>query len=392
MTEFVIFLHIYFIMYHFTRDLKKAILERISPGKVIIIRGARRVGKTDLLQSIRAELTQPCMLINGEDASVQEQLMRRTAANYSQLLGSIKFLMIDEAQYIQGIGGILKLMIDQIEGLCIIVSGSSSFSLSNETGEPITGRKWEYTLYPLSENEYLQAENAFEHTDKLNTRLVYGSYPELYHIPDLQQKREYLMEIRNSYLLKDILQFENIRNSNKIFNLLRLIAYQLGSQVSYNELGKQLSLSKNTVEKYLDLLSKCFILYKLEGFSKNQRKEVSKSPKWYYYDNGIRNAVISHFEDTSLRNDMGQLWENFMIAERIKQLEYNRSYANLYFWRTYDGQEIDLVEERNGRISAFEMKWSAGKVKVPAAWQKSYPEAPYRVIHPRNATEWFAEK
>ena len=279
-------------------------------------------------------------------------------------------------------------MIDEIDGLKIIITGSSAFDISNNTGEPLTGRKHTFNLYPFSEKEYNQTENILQKPDNLKQRLIYGNYPELIHLKDNNEKKDYLSEIVNSYLLKDILAFENIRNSSKIINLLRLIAWQVGSEVSYNEIGKKLSMSKNTVEKYLDLLSKVFVLYKVEGFSKNLRKEVVKSSKWYFYDNGIRNTLIANLQNIELRNDIGILWENYILSERLKYQSNKGIISNNYFWRTYSGQEIDWIEERDGVLFAYEIKWNK-TAKVPSAWKQAYPDSEFEVINKDNYIKWI---
>jgi len=376
-------------MEYIDREITKLLTEKIKPGKVLIIAGARRVGKTFILNEIIKTLKEPSLFLNGEDINTHTLLARRSAENYRQLAGSKKLLVIDEAQKIPDIGLILKLMTDELPDLKIIVTGSSSFDISNMTGEPLTGRKYTLTLYPLSEREFSQIDTAISRPDRLRQRLIYGNYPELLHIPDESGKRDYLYELVSSYLLRDILVYENIRHSSKIFNLLRLIAFQTGSLVSLTEIGTQLSMSKNTVEKYLDLLSKVFILYKLEGFSRNLRKEITKNAKWYFFDNGIRNAVIADFKGLDNRNDTGQLWENYIISERIKYQQFSRKHANNFFWRTYDQQEVDWVEERDGSVSATEFKWTGSKTKPPAAWRKSYPEAEFRVIGHDNYLEWL---
>lgn len=371
------------------REIEKLIIKKIQSGKIIIISGARRVGKTFLINHILENINIPFTFLNGEDINTHTLLSHRSAENYRQLLGSKRLLVIDEAQKVPEIGQILKLMIDEIDGLKIIATGSSAFDLYNKTGEPLTGRKYSYNLFPFCESEYQKIETKTQRPDKIKHRLIYGNYPELIHINDLEDKREYINEIINSYLLKDILLFENIKNSSKIFNLLRLIAFQIGKEVSYQELGKQLSMSKNTVEKYLDLLSKVFIVHKVEGFSRNLRKEISKSPRWYFYDNGIRNAIVANFNPIDLRDDIGLLWENYMISERIKYQKNKRMVVNNYFWRTYDQQEIDWVEEREGILFGYEFKWSKKNVKTPVAWAKAYPEAKYHVITPENFEEWI---
>lgn len=371
------------------RDISKNIINKLQANKVILIFGARRVGKTVLVNNLLNQITEPVLKLNGEDINVHDRLAERSIENYKQLLGSYKLLYIDEAQKIPDIGLKLKLMIDEIKGLKIIITGSSSFGINKNAGEPLTGRKYSFTLFSLSENEYNQIENSIEKTGRLRERLVFGNYPELLHLPDRQDKIDYLNEIVSSYLLKDILVYENIKNSQKIFNLLRLIAFQTGGEVSLQELGKQLGISKNTVEKYLDLLSKVFILHKVEGFSKNLRKEITKNSKWYFLDNGIRNAVIANFNPLESRNDTGSLWENYIIGERLKYLEYNKISSNNYFWRTYEQQEIDWIEEREGKLFAYEFKWTESKVKVPSQWKNTYTNSSYKVINKGNYLNWI---
>jgi predicted AAA+ superfamily ATPase len=373
------------------REITNQIVGKIKPGKVVVINGARRVGKTFLLKEIIKNIAEPHLLLNGEDFNVQEILSKRSAENYRQLLGSKKILVIDEAQSIPQIGLVLKLIVDEIPGIKIVVTGSSVFDLGIATGEPLTGRKSTFTLFPLSEREFSGTETIIERADRLKMRLIYGNYPELIHLPDNDEKKEYLNELISSYLLKDILAFENIKHSSKIFNLMRLIAHQTGSLVSFNELGTQLSMSKNTVEKYLDLLSGVFILYRVEGFSRNLRKEITKNSKWYFSDNGIRNAVVANFNNIGLRNDAGQLWENYIISERLKYQQYKRKATNNFFWRTYDQQEIDWIEEREGHLTGYEFKWSELKAKPPASWIRTYPDAGFELITSQNYFDWLSE-
>lgn len=372
------------------REITDAILRKVKPGKVIIINGARRVGKTILLREMMKKLNEPSVLLNGEDFNTLELLARRSAENYRQVMGSKKLLIIDEAQKIPDIGKILKLIADDLTSVKMIITGSSAFDLKNLAGEPLTGRKITFTLFPLSEREFAGKESPLVRKDRLMERLVFGNYPELIHMADQADKKDYLNELVSSYLLKDILIFENIRHSSKIFSLLRLIAHQTGSLVSCNELARQLSMSKNTVEKYLDLLSKVFILHKVEGFSRNLRKEIVKNSKWYFSDNGIRNAVIANFNSINLRNDPGQLWENYIISERIKFQQYSRKSVNNFFWRTYDQQEIDWIEEKEGALTGFEFKWSQTDIKPPSAWRKTYPDAGYEIITPENYFNWVS--
>ncbi len=377
-------------MVYIDRIIKNQILESLIPNKVVVLLGPRRVGKTILIEQIIDEIEEPYLLMSGEDIRVLELLKRRSTQNYVNLLQGKRLLIIDEAQKIPNIGNILKLMVDQIKGLKIIVTGSSAFDINNYMGEPLTGRKITYNLFTLSEQELDQVETILEKRDNLHHRLIYGNYPELLQLKDNEKREEYLREILSSYLLKDILTFENIRNADKIFDLLRLISYQIGGEVSIQELGNQLGMSKNTVDKYLDLLSKVFVLHKVNGFSKNLRKEVTKTSRWYFYDNGLRNVVIANLNPIGLRQDIGMLWENYIISERIKYQRYTKMLVNNYFWRTYDQQKIDWVEERSGKLYGYEFKWNPNKyVKIPAAWKKSYESAEFEVINPDNYLEWI---
>ena len=365
------------------------IKSKLTPGKVIVLLGARRVGKTFLIKEYLKTVAEKYILWNGEDFAVHELLNRRSVQNYKNILGSVKLLVIDEAQKVPAIGQVLKLLVDSFEDLKIIVTGSSTFDIANLTGEPLTGRKYEIMMYPVSEGEFVLKEKPEERHDNLMQRLVYGNMPEMINIPDANNKEEYLRDIISSYLLKDILVFDRIKNSSKLFDLLKLISYQTGNEVSIEELGRQLAISKNTVEKYLDILTKVFVLYRLNGFSRNLRKEIVKNSKWYFYDNGIRNAIIANFSPVNLREDKGVLWENYMMSERIKHHSYSGISCNRYFWRTYDLQEIDLVEERTGKLFAYEFKWKAEKAKTPTAWKKAYPGSSFKLITSENYSEWL---
>ena len=371
------------------RKAEYLIKNKIKPGKVVVLHGARRVGKTFLIKEYLKTVGEKYILWNGEDFAVHELLSRRSVQNYKNILGSTKLLVIDEAHRIPDIGQVLKLIVDSFENLKIIVTGSSAFDIANLAGEPLTGRKYEIMLYPVSENEFLQFEKPEERHDNLLQRLVYGNMPEVININDSEDKAAYLRELVNSYLLKDILAFENIKNSSRLIDLLKLIAYQTGNEVSIEEIGRQIGMSKNTVEKYLDLLSKVFVVYRLNGFSRNLRKEVVKNSKWYFYDNGIRNAIVANFNHINLRDDRGMLWENYMMSERIKFHSYSGVVCNRYFWRTYDKQEIDLIEEREGKLFAYEVKWKNAKIKSPAAWQKAYPASTFNVITTENYSDWL---
>lgn len=363
----------------------------LRPGKVVLLLGARRTGKTWLIRKWIDKQTEMVRYFNGDDITTLEAFERRSAENYKNILGASRLLVIDEAQRIPDLGSKLKLMIDEIPGLRILISGSSAYDLSAATGEPLTGRKQTLYLYSLSESELKQTGDYIYLRENLRERLVFGNYPELIHLAGRKEKQEYLREIVNSYLLKDILQFDGVRNSDKLLRLLKLIAFQTGSEVSFHELATQLSLSKNTVEKYLDLLAKSFVIFQVGAFSRNLRREVSKAKKWYFCDVGIRNALINDLRGIDSRDDIGKLWENYIIAERIKQQEYNRDHKNNYFWRIYDAQELDWIEEADGKIRAYEFKWKEAKTKVPPAFQGAYPDAEMRLITSANYQEWLAE-
>lgn len=372
------------------RELEALVTRQLGKNKVLLIMGTRRVGKTILVETIKNNYKGQLLVFNAEDFDVQEILKNRSVANYKRIIGNATLLIIDEAQALPEAGAILKLMIDNIPELTIIATGSSSFDLANKTGDPLTGRSLQFYLYPLSQAEIATQEDALETIQNLEERLIFGSYPELFHLPGIQEKTGYLQQLVQSYLLKDILAYEGIRHSDKIVKLLRLIAFQCGAEVSYNELAGQLGISKNTVENYLDLLSKVFIVYKLGAYSTNQRKEVSKSSKWFFYDNGIRNAIVNDFRLLALRNDTGLLWENYLIAERIKKNAYQQKNVQYYFWRNYNQQEVDLIEVENGQPTAFEFKYSpAKKVKKPAAFDAAYPEADFQVISKNNYLDWI---
>ena len=376
---------------HYERAVLAEFHRKLLPNKVLILLGARRVGKTELIKNYLSTIPKESYLqLNGEDIEDSNLLKERSNTNYSRLLANVKLLVIDEAQNIPDIGLILKLIVDSIDGIKIIATGSSVFDLSNKLGEPLVGRKNTIYLFPLAQIEFANYENYKETTSKLEERLLFGSYPELEQYPDWNDKISYLKEIINSYLLKDILVFDGIKQSNKILDLLKLIAFQVGQEVSLQELARQLGISKNTVESYLDLLSKVFVIYKVPGFSRNLRKEITKSNRWYFYDNGIRNGIIANFTRLESRTDVGALWENYLASERIKQQNYAQKTVTNYFWRTYDQQELDWLEEENGKLSGFEFKWNENrKAKIPTAFAKAYPEATFEVINKENYLDFI---
>lgn len=377
-------------MNQFPRIVKEQVEKYLKPNKVVVLLGPRRVGKTFLLQRILSETKEPYVLLNGEDIATRELFTRRSKVALEKMLNGKSFLIIDEAQKIPDIGNALKLMVDTINGLKVLITGSSAYDVENYTGEPLTGRKMTFKLYSISEQELSKVNPPINKVDQLHSSLIYGNYPELLQMSTNEEKHLYLRELLNSYLLKDILTFETIQNSDKIIDLLRLIAFQVGSEVSIPELSKSLQMSRNTVDKYLDLLTKVFIITKVGGFSRNMRKEVNKSNMYYFLDNGIRNILIGNLNPIHLRNDMGILWENYMVSERIKFQNYNHILVYNYFWRTYDQQEIDWVEDRGGQLYGYEFKWnSRKKAKVPGGWSKAYPDAEFMVINPDNYSEWL---
>lgn len=367
------------------------IAESLRPNKVLILYGPRQVGKTTLVQQyLSTAPTFPGGIVTqtGDDIPFANQFSQCDLYFFRSTIPQHSLLFIDEAQRIPNIGRGLKLIIDNIPGVRVIVTGSSSFDLLQSAGEALTGRKTVATLYPVSVQEALSVTDRWDVPRHLPDYLRYGMYPAVLTATTHQEKESIVRELAGSYLLKDILDFDKIKGARKIFDVLRLLAFQIGSQVSTQEVGNTVGIDKNTVARYLDLLEKSFVLYRLDGFSRNLRKEVSKMSKYYFYDLGIRNAVVSSFNEISMRNDLGQLWENFIVMERIKHLSRTRRQANFYFWRTYTKEELDWVEETGGHLHGYEFKWNKPKVAPPRGWLETYPEADFRVIHPENYLEF----
>lgn len=363
--------------------------ERLVPNKVLLIYGPRRVGKTTLLQNYLKQTPLKYKLDSGDNIRTQQIL---SSQDFGQILAYIEgyeLLAIDEAQNIPNIGMGLKIIVDQVPGIRVIVTGSSSFELAGQVGEPLTGRKTTLSLYPMAQSELLSVYNRFELREKLTDFLIFGTYPEVLLAPTQKARIETLTEIANAYLLKDILAFDRIKNSRTLLDLLKLLAFQVGSEVAISELATQLGVDVKTLKRYLDLLEKAFVVYRLNGFSRNLRQEVTNKSKYYFLDNGIRNALIAQFNGMDQRNDMGALWENFMVTERLKFRAYRPLYANIYFWRTYQQQEIDLIEEHSGKLYGYEFKGSQHKmVRPPSLWIETYPTAEFQVIHPDNYLEF----
>ncbi|MEK9179555.1 MAG: ATP-binding protein, partial [Patescibacteria group bacterium] len=362
------------------RYVKKKIIQHIQPQKVVVIYGPRRVGKTTLLHQIAKHVAEPILWLTGENLDVQSWLSSKSLNTLKQGIGNYKYIIIDEAQYVNEIGLNLKILVDNIPAIKIIATGSSSFELANQVGEPLVGRKWHYTLYPLSQLELQPFETPFESNTLLEQRLIYGSYPEVLLTESNQNKASLLNSIVDGVLFKDIFTLEGVKKPLKIIKLAKLLALQIGGQVSLSELSRALGINFATVERYVDLLEKTFVIKTVYGFSRNLRKEITKTHRYYFWDNCIRNALINNFNPLSIRTDIGQLWENYLFIERTKKREYQDLLSNIYFWRTHDRQEIDLVEDYAGKLHGIEFKWSpkqSKKVRPPRDWTKTYPESDY---------------
>lgn len=357
----------------------------LEDGKVLVIFGPRQVGKTTLVLQYLDKIKATNSYLLGDNIKVQEVLGSLDQSRIIDFASKFTLLVIDEAQKIPHIGTALKIIVDLRKDIQIVATGSSSFDLAGQVGEPLTGRKRTLLLFPVSQQELRSDHSMYDLHNELQNYLVYGSYPSVLAAPNSHKKTTLLEEMIGSYLLKDILELEKVKGSKILLDLLRLIAYQIGSEVSTAELATQLSIDHKTVARYLDLFEKAFILFNLRGYSRNLRKEVSKMSKYYFYDNGIRNAVISNFNEIEIRNDVGQLWENFLVSERLKKQEYHEIHSNNFFWRTWDQQEVDWVEEREGKLFGYEFKWKTDKkMKMPKEWQQTYPEASYQIVDRDN--------
>ncbi len=361
----------------------------IKKGKVFLLYGPRRVGKTELIKKLISQFSGQIFSGTGDNTEVRELFSSQDLSKLKMALGSYDLIFIDEAQRIPEVAYGLKLLVDHFPDMKIIATCSSSFDLLNKTGEPLTGRQIVRILFPISILEIYEQFGGMEIFQKLESYLIYGLYPEVLTSSFLEDKKEYLFTIRDSYLFKDILELESVRNPSKLTDLLRLLAYQIGNEVSLNELSRSLGIAKQSVERYTDLLEKTFIIKKVGGYSKNLRKEVTKTARYYFWDNGIRNSLINNFNPLALRNDTGMLWENFIFMERFKSKKYKRVFSNDFFWRTYDKQEIDLIEERDGGLFAYEFKWKSGKAKTPIAFALAYPTAIFEVINRDNFLEFL---
>jgi len=369
------------------RVAERKITSVLKQNKAVILLGARQVGKTTILKQL-FQHGDDVLWLNGDDADVQSVLSNITSTRWRAIIGQNKTLIIDEAQYVENIGVKLKQITDQISDIQLIATGSSSFDLANKINEPLTGRKREIMLFPLSFGEMAEHHGLLDERRLLEHRLIFGYYPEV--VSNFGEEKSVLKELINSYLYKDIFKWERIRKPDKIVKLLQALAFQVGQLVSYNELGQICGLDSKTVEQYIILLEQSFIIFRLSAFRRNLRNELKNSKKIYFWDNGIRNALISNFNPVEIRNDVGALWENFIISERIKKVNNNDIWLNYWFWRTQQQQEIDYIEEMDGKISAFEFKWNPTvKIKTNMSFLETYPNSSLNVINRENFEDFL---
>ncbi len=368
----------------YTRYLSEIIKNRIGSGKAIVVIGPRQVGKTTLIESILE--TKDYLLLDGDDPKTRTLLTEPNTEEIRTLIGKYKFVFIDEAQRIEGIGLTMKIITDRFKEVQLFASGSSSFDLTNKINEPLTGRKWEYQLFPISWEEYEKHHGYLYAEQQLENRLLYGFYPDV--LNNSGDEINVLRNLVNSYLYRDILSYSDIRKPEVLDKLVQALALQVGSEVSYSELAQIVNVDKNTISKYIDILQKGYIVFKLSSFSRNVRNEIKTNKKIYFYDNGIRNMIIGNFNPIDLRTDKGALWENFLISERVKQIEYKQSLARIYFWRTKQQQEVDFVEEKSGEIFGYEFKWNKRRnSKLPKTFTETY-NAKSSVIDKNNFREF----
>lgn len=374
------------------RLLTKTIVEKLkTSSKGIVLYGPRQAGKTTLVSDIIRKLGLKTLMVNGDSGKYVDILSSRDADKLKGLVFGYEALFVDEAQRIPEIGINLKILLDSMPEIKIIATGSSSLDLASKISEPLTGRVWTYRLYPISQLELSVIYNRIELDANIEDRLVYGSYPEIFSQTGDLQKREYLQNLTDAYLYKDLLEMGGIRNSGKIRDLLKLLAFQVGSLVSLSELGSALGMGKETVDRYIDLLEKSFVIFRLHGFSRNLRKEITKMPKIYFYDLGVRNTLIDNLKPLKDRNDAGLLWENFLMVERMKYLAYTQQSASPYFWRTHTGAELDYIEEKNGRIDGYEFKIGPKIVKAPAGWKIAYPGSSFTCVNRSTYLQFLLE-
>jgi predicted AAA+ superfamily ATPase len=372
------------------RILEKQILSKINKKKAIILMGPRQVGKTTLLKSLFEKSTE-IIWLNGDEPDIQSIFENISSKRLEAIIGNKKMIIIDEAQRIPEIGLKMKLITDQLLNVQLIATGSSAFELSNKLNEPLTGRKWEFKMYPISFQEMVNHHGLLNEIRLLPHRLIYGFYPDVVNHPG--NEKEILKQLSDSYLYKDLLMIDQIKKPSALVKLLQALALQIGSQVSYHELAQICGLDGKTIEKYMMLLEQSYIIFRLTSFSRNQRNELKKSRKVYFFDNGIRNSLIANFEQIENRTDIGALWENYLVSERVKYLAYQQKWVNNWYWRTTEQQEIDYVEEENGQLSAYEFKWNPkAKGSIPNSFKKTYPTATTNIIHRENFEQFLGVK
>lgn len=365
------------------RQIEEQIRQRMFGGRAVVLMGARQVGKTTLLKQLFADNHDEVLWLSGDNQDVRDLFENISAARLKAIIGSRRVIVIDEAQRIRDVGLKLKLITDQMSDVQLVATGSSSFELANKINEPLTGRKWEYKMFPLSFGELVEHTHLLEEKRMLPHRMVFGSYPDV--VTHLGDEVAVLRELTESYLYKDILEFDKIHKPEKLMKLLQALAYQIGSEVSFNELAQLCGLDAKTVENYVTILEQAYIVFRLGSFSRNLRNELKSSRKIYFYDNGVRNAVISNFSQVESRTDAGALFENYVVAERIKRKEYTGDYARSWFWRTTAKQELDYIEEKDGKLSAYELKWNPRrKASLPLSFRNAYPDAKFLVINREN--------
>lgn len=368
------------------RIIEQLIKNDFGRGKIIVLMGARQVGKTTLFDSVVSGSSN-VLRLNCDNYDDRSDLENKTSTELRQLMGNHEVVIIDEAQRAKNIGLSLKILADLKLPMQILVTGSSSLTLANEINEPATGRLIEYNLFQLSLVELMQQTSPREEKRLLEQRMIYGLYPEVVTTPG--DAKRILVNLANNYLYRDLLEYRGVKKPEVLQKLVRALALQIGSEVSYNELSRTVGVDKATIESYIDLLEKCFVVFRLPAYSSNLRSEIKRGRKIYFYDNGIRNALLSNFAPLELRDDVGMLWENMMVSERIKRNSYSRSYAQMYFWRTQQQQEVDLIEEQDGRLTAFEFKWNTKKkAKLPKTFIDNYPNTDFKVISPDNYVEF----
>lgn len=366
-------------------DLQKL----LKKGKVVVIYGPRRVGKTTLIANFLKNTKLKCKFVSGDNIEVRNILSSQSSDTIGKFIENYELIAIDEAQRIPNIGLGLKILVDFFPHIFVVITGSASLDLSYKIGEPLVGRKYTYRLYPLWVGELSENKSWYDLSHDKNERMIFGSYPEILSAGTDNERVQILEENVSSYMFKEIVEIEQIGNTKILLDLLKLIAFQVGNEVSLTELGKSLGIDRKTVQRYLNLFEQSFIVYNLRGYSRNLRKEVTKKSKYYFWDNGIRNAVIKNFNNLNTRDDVGALWENYLVAERLKKQEYQKIYSSNYFWRTWEGQEIDWVEEREGKLFGFEFKWNIKEGKVPSQWAATYPDASFETVNQDNFLDFI---